>query len=172
MKARWIGVTGAVLALTALVLGILGPRLFPTAFWSSNYSGTMAPGMMSDGMMSGGMMSGGTMSGAMMNGGMTSGMMGSTAAGDPNLPFDHRFLDQMIMHHQGTVMSAQMMIADSTRPELRNLAQRIITGQQREIEQMRAWREEWYGATNAGSMPGMMGGMTTTLRTTVPNRAG
>ena len=67
-------------------------------------------------------------------------------------------LDQMIAHHQGAVMSAQMMIADSARSELRDLAQRIITGQQREIDQMRAWRQEWYGAASTGSIPGMMGG--------------
>src|SRR6266542_1613854 len=152
MKARWIGVTGAVLVLTALVLGTLGPRLFPTAFWSS-YTGTMGPGMMSGGMMSGGMMSGGMMSGMMGNG-----MVGSAAAGRSNQAFDQRFLDQMIMHHQGAVMSAQMMIADSARPELRDLAQRIITAQQREIDQMRTSRDTWYGATRDSALPGMMGG--------------
>ncbi len=73
MKARWIGVTGAVLVLTALVLGTLGPRLLPTAFWSNapvslNGSGMMGNGMLGPGMMSGGMMSG---------------MMGSAVAGDP-----------------------------------------------------------------------------------------
>src|SRR6266498_5170539 len=152
MKARWIGVTGAVLVLTALVLGTLGPRLFPTAFWSS-YTGTMGPGMMSGGMMSGGMMSGGMMSGMMGNG-----MVGSAAAGRSNQAFDQRFLDQMIMHHQGAVMSAQMMIADSARPELRDLAQRIITAQQREIAQMQQWRNDWYGASSTGTMPGMTNG--------------
>jgi uncharacterized protein (DUF305 family) len=132
MNARWIGVTGAVLVLTALVLGILGPRLFPTAFWSSSYSGTMGPGMMSGG------------------------MMGSAVAGDSTQPFDQRFLDQMIMHHQGAVMSAQMLIADSAWSELRDLAQRIITAQQREIAQMQQWRSDWYGATSTGTMPGML----------------
>jgi uncharacterized protein (DUF305 family) len=142
MKARWIGVTGAVLVLTALVLGTLGPRLFPTAFWGNAPVSLNGPGMMSGGMMSG-----------MMG----NGMMGSAVAGDPNQPFDQRFLDQMIMHHQGAVMSAQMMIADSARPELRDLAQRIITAQQREIDQMRRWRTDWYGAASAGAMPGLMG---------------
>lgn len=122
MRLRWLGITGIVLLLSSLVLGTLGPQLWPTAFWRSSYPGMMGPGMM-DGMMSG------------------------TVGGDPNQPFDRRFLDQMIMHHLGAVMSAQMMIADSDQPELRDLAQRIITTQQQEIEQMRQWRMEWYGTT-------------------------
>jgi uncharacterized protein (DUF305 family) len=163
MKARWIGVSGAVMILTALVLGTLGRSLWPSAFWISTYSGTMGPSMMGGPMMSGGMVNGGMMVQDMMSGGMMSGMMGngmigSGVAGNPNQPFDQRFLDQMTMHHQGAVMSAQMMIADSTRPELRDLAQRIITAQQREIAQMLQWRNNWYGASSTGTMPGMMNG--------------
>ena len=143
MKARWIGVTGAVLVLTALVLGTLGPRLLPTAFWSNAPVSLNGPGMMNGGMMSG-----------MMG----NAMMGGNVIGDPSTPFDQRFLDQMIVHHQGAVMSAQMMIADSARLELRDLAQRIITAQQREIAQMQQWRNDWYGASSTGTMPSMMNG--------------
>lgn len=153
MKARWIGMSGAVLVLTALVLGTLGPRMFPTAFWGNASANLNGPGMMGNGMMGPGMMSGGMMSGMMGNG-----MMGGVVAGDPSQPFDQRFLDQMIVHHQGAVMSAQMMIASSARPELRDLAQRIITAQQREIVQMQQWRNDWYGAASTGSMPSMMNG--------------
>ena len=135
MNSRWTGATGVILILIALVLNTFGPQLFPTALWGqTNPNGMIGPGMMSGG------------------------MMGSAAAGDPNQPFDQRFLDQMIMHHQGAVMSAQMMIADSARPELRDLAQRIITAQQREIDQMRTWRGDWYGATRDGALPNMMSG--------------
>jgi len=88
---------------------------------------------------------------------------------DPNAPYDQRFIDEMVMHHQGAIMSAQMMIADSDRPELRDLARRIAETQQREIEQMRAWRAAWFGSADvpvAGMDPmagmmhdeGMMGG--------------
>jgi uncharacterized protein (DUF305 family) len=151
MKRRSIGIAGITLILAALALGMLGPRLWPSAFWSGT---AMRPGMMS-GLMNGpGMMSGGMMNGSMMSGGM----MGRTVIGEASTPFDQRLLDQMIVHHQGAVMSAQMMIADSARPELRDLAQRIIVAQQREIDQMRGWRQEWYGATSVGPMPGMMGG--------------
>jgi uncharacterized protein (DUF305 family) len=146
MKHRWIGITGLAFVLAALV----GGSLWPGAFWSGQSSTMMGPGMMNGGMMSGQM-------GPGMMSEMMSGMMNAGPA-DSNAPFDQRFFDQMIVHHQGAVMSAQMMIADSARPELRDLAQRIITGQQREIGQMRQWRADWYGARNAGSMPDMMGG--------------
>ena len=63
---------------------------------------------------------------------------------DEEKPFDLQFIDQMIIHHQGAIMSAEHMIADSERPELRQLSENIQTSQAEQIEQMRAWREEWY----------------------------
>jgi uncharacterized protein (DUF305 family) len=83
---------------------------------------------------------------------------------DPNVPYDLRFIDEMTMHHQGAVMSARMMIADSRRPELRELARRITADQQRQIGQMAAWRRQWYPTARAPAMGGMggmemMGGM-------------
>jgi uncharacterized protein (DUF305 family) len=157
MKLRWIGITGLIFVLAALVGGSFGSSLWPTAFWSGQTNAMMGPGMMNSGMMNG-MMGPGMMSGQMGPGMMSDGMMGQGPIADQNAPFDQRFLDQMIAHHQMAITSAQRMIADSARPELRDLAQRIITGQQREIDQMQAWRQEWYGAANIGSMPGMMGG--------------
>ncbi len=153
MKYRWMSITGLALILASLLLGWLGPSLWPRAFWSGQSSAMIGSGMMNYSMTSGGIMRG-----QIGPGMMSGGMIGPGTIADQNAPFDRRFLDQMIMHHQGAVMSAQMMIADSTRPELRDLAQRIITVQQREIDQMQAWRQAWYGATSAGSMPGMMGG--------------
>ena len=63
---------------------------------------------------------------------------------DEEKPFDLQFIDQMIIHHQGAIMSAEHMIADSERPELRQLSENIQTSQAEQIEQMRTWREEWY----------------------------
>jgi uncharacterized protein (DUF305 family) len=86
-------------------------------------------------------------------------------AADPSAPYDLRFLDEMLRHHEGTAASALGMLADSSRPEMGDLAQRIITGQQRQIDQMRAWRQQWY--PDAGTPPigmdqrgGRMGGGT------------
>ena len=69
-------------------------------------------------------------------------MMGSF---DQEQPFDLQFIDQMIMHHQGAITSSEHMIADSERPELRQLAENIQESQSEQIEQMQSWREEWYG---------------------------
>ncbi len=79
-------------------------------------------------------------------------------------PFDAQFLDQMIVHHQGAIMSTQAMIADSTRPELRALAGDIITSQRAQLKQMKTWRAQWYPelaptfAMGGGLMSGSMMG--------------
>jgi len=94
--------------------------------------------------------------GMMGNGMMGRGMMGSSNLSDP---YDLRFLDEMIVHHEMAIMMVQMMISQSTHPELRDLGQRIITGQQQQIDQMTAWRQQWY--PNAAPFNSMMGGMMT-----------
>ena len=83
--------------------------------------------------------------------------MGRRPPSDPNQPYDLRFLDEMIVHHQMGVIMTQHMAEDSARPEMRDLAQRIITAQQREIAQMQQWRQQWY--PNAPRTPGLGGGM-------------
>lgn len=90
-------------------------------------------------------------------GGPTPGSGPFLGLANPALPYDQRFLDEMIMHHQCAIMSAQMMIGPSARPQLRDLARRIITGQQKQIDQMRAWRQQWY--SQAGPLPMDMGPM-------------
>jgi uncharacterized protein (DUF305 family) len=169
MRLRWLGVTGVTLLLASLVLMVASPRLWPTAFFGDR-AGSSSGGMMGGGMMGGqdaqgGMMSGGGMMGG--QGGMGTMMappevMGSVMSGevvgDPTLPFDLRFLDQMVPHHQMAVHSAQMMITNSERPELRDLAQRIISAQQAEIDQMGQWRSAWFPEAEPAPAMTMMGG--------------
>lgn len=110
------------------------------------------------------MMSGSSGTG-MMSGSSGGGMMGTgSQATAPYAPYDLRFMDDMIMHHEGAIMSARMMISQSDHPELRDLARRIITGQQAQVDQMRAWIRQWYPGKDAGPVGmgsgsgGMMGG--------------
>ena len=87
--------------------------------------------------------------GAMMNSGMMGGMMGGMMlSGDESVPFDQRFLEAMIQHHQGAIQMAEMALEQAEHEEIRSLAEDIITAQSAEIEQMQAWLAEWYGVTN------------------------
>jgi uncharacterized protein (DUF305 family) len=60
--------------------------------------------------------------------------------------FDRMFVDMMIPHHEGAVTMARDALAKSQRPEVKKLAQEIIDAQQREIEMMKRWMEEWKAA--------------------------
>ena len=60
--------------------------------------------------------------------------------------FDKMFVDMMIPHHEGAVTMARDALARSRRPEIRALAQQIVDAQQREIEMMKRWTEEWKAA--------------------------
>lgn len=59
--------------------------------------------------------------------------------------YEDRFIDMMIPHHQGAIMMARDAIKSAQHPELTNLAEKIISDLEREIQQMTAWRSEWYG---------------------------
>jgi uncharacterized protein (DUF305 family) len=60
-------------------------------------------------------------------------------------PFDRAFIDAMVPHHQGAIRMARAVLAVSTDPSLRRLAERIVADQSHEIGQMNRWREAWYG---------------------------
>lgn len=66
--------------------------------------------------------------------------------------FDLRFLDGMILHHQGAVTMAEAVLQNSSRSELKQLAEAIITAQKAEIAQMQQWRADWYPKAGADPM--------------------
>lgn len=76
----------------------------------------------------------------------TSGMMmdmGPMAVPAGDQPFDIRFIDAMIPHHESAIMMAQMALQRAEKPEIKTLAEAIIQAQTAEIEQMKQWRAEW-----------------------------
>lgn len=83
-----------------------------------------------------------------------SGMSGSPMAGMGMLD-DQSFLAMMIQHHQAAVDMAQIALQRAEHPELKQLAQSIITSQQAEITQMRAWQQAWFGGATPTAMSGM-----------------
>ena len=66
---------------------------------------------------------------------MERGMRSAAMNGVP----DHDFVTMMIPHHQGAIDMARALLLSTKDPELRNLAQGIITEQENEIRVMRAW---------------------------------
>ncbi|MEP0890792.1 MULTISPECIES: DUF305 domain-containing protein [unclassified Leptolyngbya] len=79
--------------------------------------------------------------------------MGDMDLGPKDETFDLRFIDGMILHHQGAVAMAEDALEHSNRDEIRQLAQAIAAVQQTEIEQMQQWRQAWY--PDAGPEPMM-----------------
>ncbi len=59
-------------------------------------------------------------------------------------PFDKAFIDTMIPHHESAIEAAKIAQQRATKPEIRQLAADIIAAQEREISQMREWRNKWY----------------------------
>ena len=57
--------------------------------------------------------------------------------------FDKVFIEEMIPHHQMAVMMASMLKNGTSRPEMRQLADDIISAQTKEIDEMRGWYKSW-----------------------------
>ncbi len=71
--------------------------------------------------------------------------------GAANQPYDLQFIDTMTHHHDGAVEMSKMVLNKTQNGELKKFAQKIIDDQQKEIAQMKEWREKWY----AGKPPAM-----------------
>ncbi len=77
-------------------------------------------------------------------------------------PYDLQFLDTMTHHHQGAVDMAKTALTKSNNEELKKFAQKIIADQNKEIAQMKDWREKWFAGKPAAmnmEMPGMSDSM-------------
>ena len=58
---------------------------------------------------------------------------------------DQAYLKDMIAHHQAAVDMSKLLLESTKRPELKDLANRVIATQSQEIDSMKAWLKEWYG---------------------------
>jgi uncharacterized protein (DUF305 family) len=61
--------------------------------------------------------------------------------------FEQSFLQQMIQHHRSAIEMAKMVPDHTQRAELRQLAEKIISAQQQEIEQMTKWLTDWHNGS-------------------------
>lgn len=77
-------------------------------------------------------------------------------------PYDLQFIDTMIHHHQGAVDMAKIIDGKTQNAELIKFGKQIVADQEKEIAQMKEWREKWFkGAPRAMNMemPGMADSM-------------
>jgi uncharacterized protein (DUF305 family) len=58
---------------------------------------------------------------------------------------ERTFLEQMVAHHSSAVEMAEMAVERAEHPEVRRLAQQIISSQEQEIGRMRAYYLETFG---------------------------
>lgn len=59
---------------------------------------------------------------------------------------DRAFLEHMIPHHQEAVDTAkQVLERGATTPEIKTLAENIVSAQEKEIADMKRWYKTWYG---------------------------
>ena len=99
------------------------------------------------------------MNGISMSNSSSGGMMDMKSS--PNAaaqPYDLQFLDTMTHHHQGAIDMAKMALMKSQNEESKKFAQKIIDDQNKEISQMKDWREKWYAGKPQAinmEMPGM-----------------
>lgn len=73
--------------------------------------------------------------------------------------FDQMYIDMMIPHHGSIIALAEAALPRLTDERLREIAQTIITTQQAENEELRGYREQFYGSPDPMPMDDMMMGM-------------
>ncbi len=72
----------------------------------------------------------------------------SGASAPAGAEFDRAFIDAMVPHHESAIAMAQAAKeAGLSQPDLVKVADDILATQQREIDQMKEWRAEWFGSS-------------------------
>jgi uncharacterized protein (DUF305 family) len=61
------------------------------------------------------------------------------------MPFDHVFLDAMIQHHKRGGDAAKIAVERAEHPELKAMAESMITSEDAQIAKMKELRQTWYG---------------------------
>jgi uncharacterized protein (DUF305 family) len=81
-------------------------------------------------------------------GGSNSTVKSSPTSSGSAVPFDRAFIDAMVPHHQSALaMASAAKKAGLSERALIQVANNIVAGQQAEIDQMRRWREDWFGSS-------------------------
>jgi uncharacterized protein (DUF305 family) len=67
--------------------------------------------------------------------------------GSADRTFDLRYINAMIAHHRGAMLLAEQLEKNTTRSEMKTLAQNILADEPKAIAELYAWKKDWYGDT-------------------------
>jgi uncharacterized protein (DUF305 family) len=84
---------------------------------------------------------------------------GQETVASAQVPFDQAFIDAMVPHHREAIeMAEAAKTRGLTQADLQKIANDIIASQQREIDQMLEWRQQWFGSRKLGPvLPEVLG---------------
>lgn len=66
------------------------------------------------------------------------------AGGTTSFPYDLKFIDELTAHHNDGIQMSELAVQRTQSPELREMAQKMVTDQQSEIQKLSGFRERWY----------------------------
>jgi uncharacterized protein (DUF305 family) len=75
-------------------------------------------------------------------------------------PYDLHYIDMMIEHHRMGIDMAKMAQNKASHAELKDMATKMVDDQQKDTDQLKKWRDEWYAGkpkSDHMNMPGMSG---------------
>lgn len=67
--------------------------------------------------------------------------------GQADRTFDLRYINAMIAHHRGAMLLAEQLAKNTTRPEMKTLAENILADEPKNITELYSWKKDWYGDT-------------------------
>ena len=148
--ARVAALSLSAFAMTATALPVLGQEGTPGAGSAADPCLAAAAATPGAGM--------GDMQGMDASSGMAGMDMGSPMAGmDMSMmPLDQMYIDMMIPHHASIIALSDAALPRLTDPRLQEIAQSIIDAQGAEIEELRGYREQFYGDPNPMAMDAAM----------------
>jgi len=66
--------------------------------------------------------------------------------------YDRAFLANMIAHHEGAVAMAELATESAEHQAIKDMAENIISAQNREITDMKSWQRQWGYPSTSGEM--------------------
>jgi len=88
----------------------------------------------------------------------------TTTTPAPAADYDLQFIDTIIQHHEMAVEMGRMAETEASGAALKEFGRKVAQDQAKEIQQLRAWREQWYHAAPKAVNPQLAGAATLNVK--------